>query len=146
MSKLFPKITQDSRGISLFIAVIVTVVALTMALAIAQITLKELTLSKTTKESQEAFYAANSGVECALYWDLKGVTPYSPTPDPTLPPGTQHVFGILCGDGFFPGGFTLTNQGGFPTIPDVWLQTAGEGTNFPLDPALGGGPTNWNGP
>ncbi|MDZ4225930.1 MAG: hypothetical protein U1C66_00365 [Patescibacteria group bacterium] len=33
--------------------------------------IRELELSRTARESQYAIYAADTGVECALYWDFK---------------------------------------------------------------------------
>ena len=33
--------------------------------------IRELPLSSLVRESQIAFYAADSGAECALYWDIK---------------------------------------------------------------------------
>lgn len=38
-------------------------------MAIANIALRELALSSAGRESQFAFYAADTGAECALYWD-----------------------------------------------------------------------------
>lgn len=45
---------------------------LAIGIAIFNISIKELSLSTTGRESQFAFYAADTGVECALYWDIRG--------------------------------------------------------------------------
>jgi hypothetical protein len=45
--------------------------ALAIGLAIFDLTVRELDLSGTATQSQYAIYAADTGVECALYWDLK---------------------------------------------------------------------------
>ncbi|MBI1974968.1 MAG: hypothetical protein HYS57_01250 [Parcubacteria group bacterium] len=42
-----------------------------VGIAIANIAVRELALSSTGRESQFAFYAADSGAECALYWDIQ---------------------------------------------------------------------------
>ena len=58
-------------GFTLFIAITITGLLLLVGLAISSIALKEIVLSTTGRESQIAFFAANSGIECALYWDQK---------------------------------------------------------------------------
>jgi len=51
-------------------AVLVSGVLLAIAISIGNISLKELIISNTIRESQAAFYAADSGMEKALYEDL----------------------------------------------------------------------------
>lgn len=59
------------RGFTLLIAVLVSGILLALGFAIFNIASKELTLSSSGRESQFAFYAADSGIECALYWDYQ---------------------------------------------------------------------------
>ena len=61
-----------SRGFAMLFSVLISSLLVVIGLSIFNITLKELTISTSARESQIAFYAANSGMECALYWDLKG--------------------------------------------------------------------------
>lgn len=63
---------QTEKGFTLLVAVLVSGVLMAIGLAIFNITIKEVLLSSTGRDSQFAFYAADSGIECALYWDLKG--------------------------------------------------------------------------
>jgi len=63
--------TPSSRGFVLPFAVLLSGILLSIGLAIFSITLKELVLSAAGRESQFAFFAADAGAECALYWDLK---------------------------------------------------------------------------
>lgn len=63
MSKTAP------RGFTLLIAVILTSVLLSVGLALLDVAYKQVVLSSTAKQSQTAFYAADSALECALYWD-----------------------------------------------------------------------------
>lgn len=58
------------QGFTIFYAVLVTSLALAIGLAIYDLTVRELQLSATANESQQAIYAADSGAECALYWDI----------------------------------------------------------------------------
>jgi hypothetical protein len=52
-------------------AVLTASLLLTIGISIFNISLKELTISTNTRESQIAFFAADSARECALYWDIK---------------------------------------------------------------------------
>jgi len=63
---------QQERGITLLLAVLLSSILIAIGLAIFNITIKELILSSIGRESQFAFYAADTGTECALYWDQKG--------------------------------------------------------------------------
>lgn len=62
---------SEPRGFTLLIAVLVSGILLSLGFAIFNIVSKELVLSSAGRESQFAFYAADSGIECALYWDNK---------------------------------------------------------------------------
>ena len=77
------------RGFTLLIAVLVSGVMLALGFAIFNIVSKEVILSSTGRESQFAFYSADSGIECALYWDLEQNTFVF----------NSEVNAILCGGG-----------------------------------------------
>lgn len=64
-------ISERQRGFTLFYAVLVASLMLAIGLAIFNITFKEFVLSSGARDSAGAFYAADTGLECALYWDLK---------------------------------------------------------------------------
>ena len=57
------------RGFALLVAVLVSSVVLAVGLSIANVTLKQYIFAGIGKESEVAFYAADAGMECALYWD-----------------------------------------------------------------------------
>src|SRR3989344_2638244 len=59
------------QGFTLLFAILVASLLLSVGLAILDLTVKRLTLSAFGRESLMAFYAADSGAECARYWDLK---------------------------------------------------------------------------
>ena len=63
------KNVSHSRGFALLIAVVVSSIILAIGLSIMTITLKQLQFSITSRDSEVAFYAADAGMECALYWD-----------------------------------------------------------------------------
>ena len=58
-------------GFTLLLAALVASVVLTLGAAIFQIAQKQLTLSGIGRDSQFAFYAADTAAECALYWDFR---------------------------------------------------------------------------
>lgn len=57
------------KGIALLMSVLVSSIFFVIAAAVFKIAFIEYTLSSTGKDSQFAFYAADTGAECALYWD-----------------------------------------------------------------------------
>lgn len=66
--------TGATRGIALYIAVTVTAVLVLVSFAIITLAIRSVSISDAGKNSQEAFYAADSGDECALFWDVKNPT------------------------------------------------------------------------
>jgi len=99
LSSVICRSSVGQRGFTLFLAVLVSSLLLSIGFAILDLTLKELKLSASGRESQFALYASDTGTECVLYWDLK-----------------QHAFStstaraISCG-----GGQVLDPETGAPT-------------------------------
>lgn len=62
---------QNNRGFALLFSVLLASFLLTIGLSIFSIALKELAISTAARQSVRAFFAADSGRECALYWDVK---------------------------------------------------------------------------
>jgi hypothetical protein len=60
------------RGFALLYAVLVASLLLAIGLSIFNITIKELILSSSARDSEFAFFAADTGTDCALYWDYVG--------------------------------------------------------------------------
>jgi len=59
------------KGFALLFAVFTAGILLLIGVSILSISLRELSISQSAKDSQLAFYAADSARECALYWDIK---------------------------------------------------------------------------
>jgi len=81
LKNLFKK--QKNKGIALLIAVIATSALLLASVAISDIAYKQQLISYAGRESKEAFYAADAGLECALYHDLK-IENFFPVPGGSL--------------------------------------------------------------
>lgn len=61
--------TYARRGFTLLISVVLASVALVVGLALANVAYKQVLLASAAKQSQSAFYNADSALECALYYD-----------------------------------------------------------------------------
>ena len=62
---------RASRGFTLLLAALVASIVLSLGGSIFTIAQKQVTLSSVGRDSQFAFYAADTGAECALYWDIR---------------------------------------------------------------------------
>ncbi|MEZ4103220.1 MAG: hypothetical protein R3B55_01495 [Candidatus Paceibacterota bacterium] len=62
-------LNKNQKGFVALFTVLLVSVILSMAIGIASISLKEIVLSSSASEGSRAFYAADSGIECALYYD-----------------------------------------------------------------------------
>jgi Tfp pilus assembly protein PilE len=83
--------TSPQRGFTLLIAIILSTVVLTVGLALLDVAYKQVILSSTAKQSQAAFYNADSALECALFYDQKKDSfDFSTTTDFTVTNGTYN--------------------------------------------------------
>jgi len=60
---------RSSRGFTLLLAVLISSILIALGSAIFDLVSKQILLSSAGRESQFAFYAADTGIECGLYWD-----------------------------------------------------------------------------
>jgi len=61
--------SRKRAGITLLITIVVMSLLLFISFAVVNITTKESLFATSGRDSQYAFYAADSGMECAIYWD-----------------------------------------------------------------------------
>lgn len=62
--------TQKNKGISLIIALFTMTLMLSLSFSIGNIIMRQFRIINTSVSSQTAFYAADSALECAIYWDI----------------------------------------------------------------------------
>ena len=105
------------KGFTLLLAALVASIVLSIGAAIFSVASKEVTLSSAGRESQFAFYAADSAAECALYWDVRyayfatsspsGVTPYcdGQVLSPIVTSGTRSSGTYTMGFTYAPNGY-----------------------------------------
>lgn len=67
------KIMPQQKGFVILFTILISVIILMIGLGIFSIATRETVLSGTAREAQYAFYAADAGVECALYAETQGV-------------------------------------------------------------------------
>ncbi len=59
-----------SQGIVILFSILVVGLLLGIGVSLSQLAQKQLILSSIGRQSQIAFYAADTGAECARYWDI----------------------------------------------------------------------------
>jgi len=60
---------KHNKGFALLISVILSTIILTIGISIISTAIKETILASTIRNSLVSLYMADSGTECALYWD-----------------------------------------------------------------------------
>ncbi len=113
------KTIKNQNGFTLLIAILVTGMLLLVSFVVSNIALKQLVLAYSGQESQYAFYNGDSGVECAIYWDLKY--------------GTQSAFDKYIAGSVNCNGQTVTSGSQtVPTIPTQSSVVGGGGDSNPV--------------
>lgn len=99
----------------MFIAVAIMSVLLLVTYAVAQIAIKSTQFATSGRDSQFAFFAADAGIECALYWDTR----YEPSKFATSTSGSP----IACG------GFSIASGQAIPGTTTSTLIGGGGNAN-----------------
>ena len=71
--------TNTQNGFTLLFAMLVATMVVAIGASIISIAIRQTILSSTSRESQYAYYAASTGLNCAFYWDR----------DPQMPSGLE---------------------------------------------------------
>lgn len=113
---------HTSRGFTLLLAALVSSVVLALGAAIYGLVVKELELSGLGRDSQFAFFAADTAAECALYWDVRyqyfgqtapiGVNPPQPqcasqSLNPAVTQGVRTAYPYTMSFTYAPGGYCV---------------------------------------
>jgi hypothetical protein len=74
---------NQNEGFVILFAVVLTSIILSVSLGLADITYKEISFGTSAKNTGDAFFASDTGIECALYYDFKWVqTPFGDYENP----------------------------------------------------------------
>ncbi len=87
MKKTKFKKNNKQKGFVMLFAVLISTLVLAVGISMISIALKQVQLSGSGRDSQYAFYVANTGAECATYWDLASSTIFTSGALPN--PGTD---------------------------------------------------------
>jgi hypothetical protein len=123
---------KKNKGFALLFSVLLASLLLTIGLSIFSIALKELAISSASVRSIHAFYAADSGRECALYWDIKRGE------IPNLFDNNKTTGNITCGSnsihitvsGDYNAATVLDSTGVTTDIPITYVASGTDGPNF----------------
>jgi hypothetical protein len=102
MKKLFFKFKKD-KGFAMLFTVLIVSLMLAIGLGISDITFKQAVLSGLARDSQAAFYQADSGVECGMYYTNGPTGDQFPkgtlaTEDPNNPQQAAATHQLNCGN------------------------------------------------
>jgi hypothetical protein len=103
MKKYFLKISKikEKKGIALLFTVMLSAILLLVSLSIVDISSKEAIFNTSARNTNDAFFAADTGIECALLNDKDPLsTPFDPA---------NSLTGVTCG------GSTITFSASDPT-------------------------------
>ena len=109
--------TSSERGFTLLLAALVSSIVLAVGAAIFGIAQKQVLLSAIGRDSQFAFYAADTAAECALYWDFRCnyfasstalINPSCNNPEPTCDTELLQADGRPTAEPYFP--YTMTSR------------------------------------
>lgn len=76
--KIFSKIKKnkkENKGFIILFSIIIISIILSIALGIGSIAFQEINFNISSKDSHQAFFNADLGVECALYYDVQNKFP-----------------------------------------------------------------------
>ncbi len=74
---------QKNKGIALLFSVLLSSIILSITIGVTNIAFKEIQFGTSAKSTNEAFFAADSGIECALFNDKSSSNVFVATsPDP----------------------------------------------------------------
>lgn len=123
---------NNERGFLLYLSVVLSGLAISVGLFMLNVSQREVLFSGYAKASDIAFYAAEAGAECALYWDLIGVNKRTAFPQ-YLADGNAFLDQVICTTAWS----TASAGPGFST-PIVVSATGPSGFGFVLGSATTG--------
>ena len=86
---MFNQSQKKNKAFVSIIAILLANVFLVIGISVFSISLREIVISGGLKDSSIAFYGVDTGMECALYWDIK---------EKIFSTSTAPVVGVNCGE------------------------------------------------
>ncbi|MDO8572203.1 MAG: hypothetical protein Q7S11_00335 [bacterium] len=94
--------TSLNHGGALILGLMIASILLSVGMGISNIALKEIKLSSIGNKSGIAFYMADTGIECALYWDSQSTTTVDRIDDGIANNSAAYVFATSSVSGSYP--------------------------------------------
>lgn len=101
-------IKLKQTGFVMAFSLLLSSIVLALAFGIFNLLLKQISLTSSAKDSQIAFYAADAGMECALYWDTHNSRDASSYPNGQLPWDYTGMFGLSADNPDYINGYPFT--------------------------------------
>jgi Tfp pilus assembly protein PilX len=128
--------TKGRRGFALLLAIVIAGLVLTIGLALSFLATKEFSVSNTSRDSQIAYYAAQTGANCASK-HIQDFADYTSGPLPTIICNGSAVTGLtMDGNGGGSFQFTLSPQNYYTKV-SISSATQPDGTNKTVVTAKG---------
>ena len=104
---------NKNKGFVLLYATVISSIILAITLGVSDISLKEIKFSTSAKDTNNALFAADTGAECALYYDRSDINRFtSPDPSGSITCAGVTLNPIFSGDAnVWSYNFTITNLG-----------------------------------
>ena len=96
-------------GFALLFAVVISSIILAIALGVANIAFKEVKFSSSAQGANDAFFAADTGAECALFYDIKNNSFF----------GQQQISSISCGGNIIIPVYGNPTDGFYFSVPNL---------------------------
>ena len=125
---------MNKKGFVLLFTMVLSSIILAIAMGITSVALREVKLSISGKDSDDAFYAADTGVECALFYD-KDIFVGDAFPSQTfgqMTCGNSPIYPIGNTDGWIFSVFGVGSSGNSCALVTV--------AKYPVDDGTGSGP------
>ena len=94
---------KKKKGFTLLFAVLVSSLVISISATVISIALRQTIISGTSRESQYAFYATNTMMECVFYWDVVGIEnssePVFLAPNENYAESAPDKAAVTCGKG-----------------------------------------------
>lgn len=88
---------KHNRAFAVLFSIMLASFLITLGISIFSISLKETMITTSVRDSQIAYYAADSARECALYWDVKrGAFPTCVSDDCSETTEADEITSIMC--------------------------------------------------
>jgi Tfp pilus assembly protein PilX len=114
---------EEQSGFTLLIAVVLTAVLLLISTSLIALAVRQAFIADAARQSQLAFYAADTGMECALYWDVHnpvGNTAFATTTGSTV---TCNQDSNNSGNSWTVGGSTVSTMANISFLPSPTCAT-----------------------